>query len=66
MKVLLLVTWIVSGAQSNSYQVAFSSKETCEAARAGLFAERERVMRDFANRTQTTPVVAVSAICTTQ
>ncbi len=66
MKIVLLVTWIVSGAQPNSYQVMFSSEEACKAARAALFAERDRIMHDFGNRPQTTPVVIVSAICTSQ
>ncbi len=54
MKIVLLVTWIVSGAQPNSYQVVFNSEEACKAARSALFAERDRIMHDFANRPQST------------
>ena len=50
MKIILLVTWIVSGAQPNSYQVAYTSAQACEAARYSVLAERERIMKDFANR----------------
>jgi hypothetical protein len=63
MKAVLLVTWIVSGSQPDSYQFKFSSAQACEAARSEVLTERERIMSDFSQRRQTTPVVAVSAIC---
>jgi len=38
-KVLLLVTWIVSGQPPNSYQVTLDSMDACLTARASILAD---------------------------
>lgn len=43
MKIVLLVTWIVSGQAPSSYQVEFDSWQKCEAARQALLKDRERI-----------------------
>jgi hypothetical protein len=40
---VLLVTWFVQGQPPSSYQTAFSSSEACEAARAAVFADGNRL-----------------------
>jgi hypothetical protein len=40
---LLLVTWIVAGQAPSSYQAQFVSEEACEAARAAIFKDADRV-----------------------
>jgi len=54
---MLLVTWFVYGQPPNSYQIAFSSIEVCEAARAVLLKEPER-LTDEMNRRRATPTAS--------
>src|SRR5262249_12529411 len=42
-KVLLLVTWLVSGQPPSSYQLSFDSAAPCEAAREAVLAEGKRL-----------------------
>jgi hypothetical protein len=65
MKVVSLVTWIVSGQVPSSYQVTFDNWEKCNAARDAVLQDRGRV------REQMGPVplgtfVSVSAVCAAQ
>ena len=48
---VLLVTWIVSGQPSSSYQTTFKSAEACEVAKASLVADAQRVKAEFEKRT---------------
>jgi len=43
---LLLVTWFVHGQQPSSYQASFTSAETCEAAKAEVLKDAERLKRE--------------------
>ena len=43
MDFVLLVTWFVYGSSPSSYQVAFKSKETCEAARLAILHDADRL-----------------------
>jgi hypothetical protein len=43
---LLLVTWFTPGQATTNYQVAFSSPETCEAARLKVIDDAQRVRQD--------------------
>jgi hypothetical protein len=45
MKVVLLVTWIVSLQPPSSYQVTFDSWEKCEAAKNAVLDDRARVLK---------------------
>ena len=43
MKIVLLVTWIVSGQLPSSYQGTFDSWENCDAAKEAVLRDRDRV-----------------------
>jgi hypothetical protein len=43
---ILLVTWLIPGQPSNSYQVTFFSEEACVAARDAVLADGRRVKAD--------------------
>ena len=43
MKIVLLVTWIVSGQLPSSYQGTFDSWEKCDAAKEAVLRDRDRV-----------------------
>jgi hypothetical protein len=47
MKIVLLVTWIVSGQPPSSYQVEFDSWEKCEAARDAVLRDRDRMTKNI-------------------
>jgi len=72
MKILLLVTWLSS--PPSSYQVEFSTTQACEAAKAAVLADAQRLavrpsmsqaggMRVF---TPGSPAPQVSAVCVQQ
>jgi len=44
--VVMLVTWMVFGQPPSSYQVAFTSMESCRVARAEVLKDAERVRAD--------------------
>ena len=62
---MLLVTWFVYGQPPNSYQIAFSSIEVCEAARTVLLKEPER-LTDEISRRRTTPTASPSFLIETK
>jgi hypothetical protein len=78
MKFLLLVTWLMHDQPATNYQVAFSSLDACEAARAQLIKDAERVRQDRIDhalksgldqimaKLQGTSSPSVSAICVAQ
>jgi hypothetical protein len=49
MKTVLLVTWIVYGQPPSSYQTLFTSMEACQAARAAVVAEADRLNSEQAS-----------------
>jgi hypothetical protein len=74
-KVLLLVTWIVSGEPPNSYQATFESAAACEAAREAVLAEGKRLAIQSQQKPAGLPANAfynpgkppmVSAVCAPQ
>jgi hypothetical protein len=47
---ILLVTWIVAGQPTSSYQSNFKSAEACDAARIAVLAEGRRIKTEFDQR----------------
>jgi hypothetical protein len=47
---MLLVTWFTPGQPTTSYQVTFSSAETCDAARLQVIRDAERLKQETKNR----------------
>jgi hypothetical protein len=47
MKIVLLVTWIVSGQPPSSYQVEFGSWEKCDAARDAVLRDRDQMVKSI-------------------
>jgi hypothetical protein len=69
MKVILLVTWIVTGqtaAQASSYQVEFDSWDKCIIARDAILSDRERILKGVGMMPLGAQAPAVSAVCATQ
>lgn len=66
MKIILLVTWIVSGQPPGSYQVEFDGWDKCTAARDAILQDRERIVDRMGLMPIGKPFPAVSAICTAE
>jgi hypothetical protein len=72
MRFVLLVTWIVYGQPPTSYQTIFNSLAACEAARAAIFADAQRLVADWEKRMPTefhrkhAQRPTVSAVCAAQ
>jgi hypothetical protein len=62
MKVVLLVTWIVSGQPASSYQVAFDSWQKCDVAKEAVLRDREQVRQQM-GLLPLGEFAAVSAVC---
>jgi len=62
MRVVLLVTWIVSGQPTSSYQVTFDNWDKCNAARDAVLQDRDRV-REQMGLLPLGTFVSVSAVC---
>jgi hypothetical protein len=44
---VLLVTWFIYGQPPSSYQTVFSTREACEAAKASVFADANRLRQSI-------------------
>jgi hypothetical protein len=66
MKVVLLVTWIVSGQVPSSYQVTFDDWEKCSTARDAVLQDRDRVRQQMGYYVPFGTSVSVSAVCAAQ
>jgi hypothetical protein len=75
MQFLLLVTWFTPGQPTSSYQVTFTSEEACQAARASVMGDAERLRQETAEQGRKAglpPQMAgmaapsVSAVCVAQ
>jgi len=71
--VILLVTWLVPGQPANSYQVPFTTKERCAAARTAVLQDAQRLLDERATgtapsgpRIQPTLAFGITALCVTQ
>jgi hypothetical protein len=74
-EIILLVTWFYYGQPPSSYQQAFTSTETCEAAKGAVLSDAQRLAREATERAYqpspngVTPIFAnpvvptVSAVC---
>jgi hypothetical protein len=65
MKIVLLVTWLVSGQPPSSYQVTFDSWEKCNAAKEAVLRDRDRV-REQMGLLPLGVFASVSAVCAAQ
>jgi hypothetical protein len=72
---ILLVTWFTPGQPTTSYQVTFSTVETCGAARLQVLMDAERLKQETFNRYSDAPMgpllaaghtPSVSAVCVAQ
>ncbi len=65
MKVVLLVTWIVSGQPPSSFQVEFDSWEKCGVAHDAVLQDRERAVKTMGTMIMGpgTHIPIVSVVC---
>ena len=68
MKIILLVTWIVSGQPPSNYQVTFDTWEKCDAARNEVLLDRDRMLKGMGGMIMGpgTHLPVVSAVCAAQ
>lgn len=65
MKVVLLVTWMISGQPASSCQVTFDNWQKCNAAKEAILRDREQVRQQM-GLLPLGEFVAVSAVCAAQ
>ena len=60
---ILLVTWLLAGQPPHSYQVRFETPAACEAARARVAREPDRVAGSMIGQGYQPAAISISAIC---